>query len=195
MNSGLACVLFPLISCVSSPFNDDLGTPPTRRPHSWKKNCRQQLLAFLRTYNAFRSCKLLSSVTAPGCREFGCKAFEECCSLQSVYTLMELPTSLATPPSLGITSFEAASTLLNLPCERVPSELPSQSTASDLALGCLSSAGTTTLTLTQGFAVIGAHACDNCHLLKKVDLSTTQIEEIQEFTFVHCTSLKKFVSR
>ena len=70
--------------------------------------------------NAFRNCKLLNSVTAPGCREFGCKAFEECCSLQSVYTLMELPTSLAAPPSLGITSLEAASTLPNLPCTRVP---------------------------------------------------------------------------
>ena len=46
-----------------------------------------------------------------------------------------------------------------------------------------------TLALPQSFKVIGAHACDNCHLLKKVDLSNTQIEEIQEFTFVHCTSL------
>ena len=46
------------------------------------------------------------------------------------------------------------------------------------------------LTLPQGFKVIGAHACD-CHLLKNVDLSNTQIEEIQEFTFVHCTSLKE----
>ena len=36
-----------------------------------------------------------------------------------------------------------------------------------------------------------AHACDSCHLLKNVDLSNTQIEEIQEFTFVHCTSLKE----
>ena len=72
-----------------------------------------------------------------------------------------------------------------------PSELPSQTTASDLALGCLSSTGITALTLTQDFAVIGAHACDNCHLLKKVDLSNTQIEETQEFTFVHCTSLKE----
>ena len=26
-------------SCVSFPFNDDLGTPPTRRLHSWKKKC------------------------------------------------------------------------------------------------------------------------------------------------------------
>ena len=36
--------------------------------------------------NAFRSCKLLNSVTAPGCREFSYKAFDECCSLQWVYT-------------------------------------------------------------------------------------------------------------
>ena len=36
--------------------------------------------------NAFRVCKLLNSVTAPGCREFGYKAFDECCSLQWVYT-------------------------------------------------------------------------------------------------------------
>ena len=35
--------------------------------------------------NAFRYCKLLNSVSAPGCREFGCKAFAECCSLQWVY--------------------------------------------------------------------------------------------------------------
>ena len=34
-----------------------------------------------------------------------------------------------------------------------------------------------------------AHACDNCKLLKQVDISNTNIEEIQEFTFVHCTSL------
>ena len=38
---------------------------------------------------------------------------------------------------------------------------------------------------------MGAHACDNCHLLKKVDISNTKIEEIQEFTFVHCTSLSE----
>ena len=36
--------------------------------------------------------------------------------------LKELPTSLAVPPSLGITFFEAVSTLLNLPCERFRSQ-------------------------------------------------------------------------
>ena len=33
---GVACVLFPSSCCVSFPFNDDLGTPPTWRPHSRK---------------------------------------------------------------------------------------------------------------------------------------------------------------
>ena len=35
--------------------------------------------------NAFRDCKLLNIVLAPGCRDFGYKAFAECCSLQWVY--------------------------------------------------------------------------------------------------------------
>ena len=34
---GVACVLLPLIMLCFLSFNDDLGTPPTRRPHSWKK--------------------------------------------------------------------------------------------------------------------------------------------------------------
>ena len=34
--------------------------------------------------NVFRDCKLLNSVLAPGCRDFGYKAFAECCSLQWV---------------------------------------------------------------------------------------------------------------
>ena len=54
----------------------------------------------------------------------------------------ELPTSSAAPPSLGIASFEAVSTLLNLPCERFPPQASCRrkTTASDLALDCLSSA-------------------------------------------------------
>ena len=34
---GFACVLSPIIMLCSFPFNDDLGTPPTWRPYSWKK--------------------------------------------------------------------------------------------------------------------------------------------------------------
>ena len=39
--------------------------------------------------------------------------------------------------------------------------------------------------------MLGAHACDNCKLLKQVDISNSSIEEIKEFTFVHCSSLRE----
>ena len=34
---GLLVFFSPSSCCVSFPFIDDLGTPPTRRPYSWKK--------------------------------------------------------------------------------------------------------------------------------------------------------------
>ena len=68
-------------------------------------------------------------------------------------------------------------------------EPQTQTEAKEPPPGCLSSTGITTLELTRDFQVLGAHACDNCKLLKLVDISNTNIEEIQEFTFVHCTSL------
>ena len=61
----------------------------------------------------------------------------------------------------------------------------------ELAPGCLSSTGIYTLALPKHFAAIGAHACDSCRLLKSVDLCNTMIEEIPEFTFGHCTSLRE----
>ena len=57
---------------------------------AWQ-NCRQLRIVKLPTTvvgisdNVFRNCKLLNSVSAPGCRQFGCKAFAECCSLQWIY--------------------------------------------------------------------------------------------------------------
>ena len=53
-------------------------------PEAWH-SCRQLRIVKLPSTvvsicdNAFRSCKLLNGVTAPGCREFGYKAFDECC--------------------------------------------------------------------------------------------------------------------
>ena len=77
------------------------------------------------------------------------------------------------------------------------SELPSpresvlQARVSELTPGCLSSTGITALALPMHFATLGAHACDSCRLLKNIDLCNTQVEEIPEFAFVHCTSLKE----
>ena len=95
-------------------------------------------------------------------------------------------------PSLGNTSSKG----VNL-AEFTLSELPSprgsalQARTSELAPGRLSSAGITALALIKHFVAIGAHACDSCRLLKSVDLCNTNVEEIPEFTFVHCTSLRE----
>ena len=81
---------------------------------AWQ-NCRQLRIVKLPATvvgisdNAFRYCKLLSSVSAPGCREFGHKAFAECCSLQWVYALDGVANWFSSETS-GITSFKDAST-------------------------------------------------------------------------------------
>ena len=98
----------------------------------------------------------------------------------------------ATKPSSGITSFKGASTLLSFTLSELPSPRGStlQAGTSELAPGCLSSTGITTCSR-EVFTAIGAHACDSCRLLKSVDLCNTNVEEIPEFTFVHCTSLRE----
>ena len=58
--------------------------------------------------NTFRGCQLLNSVTAPGCVEFGYKAFAECSSGSML--LKEWRINSVVPPSLGTISFEIAST-------------------------------------------------------------------------------------
>ena len=79
-------------------------------------------------------------------------------------------------------------TLSELPS---PRELVLQARVSESTPGCLSSTGITALALPMHFVTIGAHACDSCRLLKSVDLCNTNVEEISEFAFVHCTSLRE----
>ena len=104
--------------------------------------------------------------------------------------LRELPINFVVPPNLDYLFRDCIHLADFILREAVPSHvLPERTNARELAQGCLSSTGISALHLTQDFHVMGARACDNCHLLKKVDVSSTKIEEIQEFTFVHCTSL------
>ena len=168
-------------------------------PEAWH-SCRQLRIVKLPptvvsiSDNAFRSCKLLNSVTAPGCREFGYKAFDECCSLQWVYTTEDIANRFSSCTKFGHYLFRGCINLAEFTLYESPSPdelLPP--TARELALGCLSSTGIATLALPQSFKVIGAHACDNCLLLKKVDLSNTQIEESLPLFTVRASL--KFVSR
>ena len=87
---------------------------------AWQ-NCRQLRIVKLPATvvgisdNVFRDCKLLNSVLAPGCREFGYKAFAECCSLQWVYASEEVANRFNSEANLDNTSFKGVLTLLSLP--------------------------------------------------------------------------------
>ena len=165
---------------------------------AWQ-NCRQLRIVKLPATvvsisdNAFRDCKQLNSVSAPGCRDFGYKAFAECCSLQWVYASEGVANKFSNEAKFGQYLFQGCINLAEVTLCEIPSPRGStlQARTSELAPGCLSSTGITALALTKHFTAIGAHACDSCRLLKSVDLCNTTVEEIPEFTFVHCTSLRE----
>ena len=283
---------------------------------AWQ-NCRQLRIVKLPATvvgiaNAFRDCKLLNSVLAPGCRDFGYKAFAECCSLQWVYASEGVANMFTSEAKFGQYLFQGCINLAKFTLSELPSPRGStlQARTSELAPGCLSSTGITALALKKHFVAIGAHAgsprqcrgrlaprrllrgicfgwdgnednriltagggcgrwrwwrcravrisggspgiiihqlfclgghsnssmfswrsahgepfstvnglkaqcascflclwitmtaclcsllavnglCDSCRLLKSVDLSNANVEEIPEFTFVHCTSLRE----
>ena len=141
--------------------------------------------------NTVQGCQLLNCVTAPGCVEFGYKAFADCCSLQWVHANGGGVNEFGSATKFGHYLFRDCINIATfvLQEDNLQREPQTQAEAKELPPGCLSSTGITTLELTWDFQMLGAHACDNCKLLKHVDISNTNIEEIQEFTFVHCTSL------
>ena len=141
----------------------------------------------------FRGCQLLNSITAPGCVEFGYKAFADCCSLQWVHANGGGVNQFGSATKFGHYLFRDCVNLATfvLQDDSRQREPQTPAEAKELPPGCLSSTGITTLELTRDFQVLGAHACDNCKLLKHVDISNSSIEEIQEFTFVHCASLRE----
>ena len=93
---------------------------------AWQ-NCRQLRIVKLPATvvgisdNAFRDCKLLNSVLAPGCRDFGYKAFAECCSLQWVYASEGVANMFSNEAKFGQYLFQGC---INL-AEFTLSELPS----------------------------------------------------------------------
>ena len=143
--------------------------------------------------NVFRDCKLLNSVAAPGCLDFGYKAFAECCSLQWVYASEGIANVFNSEAKLGQYLFQGCINLAEITLSELPSSRESvlQARVSEPTPGCLSSTGITALALPMHFVTVGAHACNSCRLLQNTDLCNTQVEEIPEFAFVHCTSLKE----
>ena len=94
---------------------------------------------------------------------------------------------------LGQYLFQGCINLAEVTLSEFPSPRESvlQARVRELTPGCFSSTGITALALPMHFVTLGAHACDGCRLLKSIDLCNTQVEEIPEFAFVHCTSLRE----
>ena len=161
---------------------------------AWQ-NCRQLRMVKLPATvvgisdNVFRDCKLLNSVLAPGCRDFGYKAFAECCSLQWMYASEGVANMFNSEAKFGQYLFQGCINLAEFTLSEFPSPRGSalQARTGELTPGCLSSTGITALALTKHFVDIGAHACDSCRLLKSVDLCNTNVEEIPNSPL--CTAL------
>ena len=124
--------------------------------------------------NTFRSCHLLNNVTAPGCVDFGYKAFAECSSLQWVHASEGVANQFCSSTKFGNYLFRDCINLATFVLQETNHQQEPQARieARELSQGCLSSTGIVTLELTRDFQVLGAHACDTCKLLKKVELST-----------------------
>ena len=141
--------------------------------------------------NAFRDYKLLNSVLAPGCRDFGYKAFSECCSLQRMYASGGAVNVFNGETNFGQYLFEGCINLAEVTVSEFPSSrselngLTLQDRTREPAPGCLSSTGIHTLALPKHFVA-------SYRLLKSVDLCNTMIEEIPQFTFGHCTGLRDY---
>ena len=101
--------------------------------------CRGATLA---TRSTFQDCKLLNSVLAPGCRDFGYKAFSECCSLQRVSASGGAVNVFSGETNFGQHLFQGCINLAEVTVSEVPSPrselngLTQQDRTRELAPGC-----------------------------------------------------------
>ena len=121
---------------------------------------------------AFSRCYALRTVLAPGCKQFGAHAFEECCSLIQIGTHNDATNQLAPQAELMPRAFEKCTALRHLDLEKSAYN-PARLTRV-LPECCFLEAGLTTLTLPPDFTWIGPAACERCLQLQLVDLSHTQ---------------------
>ena len=151
------------------------------------QNCRQLRIVKLPATvvgisdNVFRDCKLLNSVAAPGCPDFGYEAFAECCSLQWVYASEGIANVFNSEAKLGQYLFQGCINLAKVTLSELPSPRESvlQARVSESPPGCLSSTGITALALPMHFGTLGAHACDSCRLLENIDLATSRLRKFR----------------
>ena len=136
----------------------------------------------------FCRCYALRSVLAPGCKQFGAQAFEECGSLIQIGIRNDATNQLAPQAELMPRAFEKCTALRHLDLEK--SEYNPARLTRVLPECCFLEAGLTSLTLPPDFTWIGPAACERCLQLQLVDLSRTDVTDIMGSAFAHCKHLQ-----
>ena len=138
---------------------------------------------------AFSRCQVLRVVVAPGCKYFGTKVFEECCSLTQVGAAHCPSNKLAPQAQLRPRAFQACTALrnINLGTSESATTYPNRC----LPDCCFQESGIVELALPTSFNRIGFAACVSCQQLQIVDLSQTDVLEILGSTFAYCSQLQQ----
>ena len=137
----------------------------------------------------FCKCGLLREVVAPGCRHFGVKAFEACCSLTQLGATHHPGNQLAPQAQFRPRAFQKCTALCHLNMEQT--EYDSANPNRYLPACCFLEAGIVSLSLPPDFNWVGPAACARCQQLQIVDLSRADIIEILGSTFAHCSQLRQ----
>ena len=161
---------------------------------AWR-SCRQLQVVHLPEtvvsllHGAFSRCQVLRVVTAPGCKHFGTKVFEECCSPTQIGVTQCPGNILAPQAQLRPRVFQGCTALrhLNLGKSGCSPAYPNRS----LPDCCFLEAGIVALFLPPDFNRIGSAACVSCQQLQTVDLSQTCVIEILGSTFAYCSQLQQ----
>ena len=137
---------------------------------------------------AFRCCYNLHTFVAPGCRDFGCWAFEQCYALAWVGDPNSSSNQLAPQARLNVRAFEQCRTLRTIDLERA--EYDPRDPHRVIPEGCFLGAGIERIDLPADFSWVGPTAFERCDRLQKVDISRTSIQEIVGGTFAQCPYLQ-----
>ena len=138
-------------------------------------------------HGAFRRCYVLHAGTAPGCRQFGIKVFEACCSLTQIGATQHSHDPLAPQAQFRPRAFEKCTALRHLNMEKAEYDPANPNRC--LPDCCFLEAGIVSLFLPPDFNWVGPAACSRCQQLQIVDLSRKGIIEILGSTCAHCSQL------
>ena len=157
---------------------------------AWRNCQRLQIVHLSSTViclqnRVFRRCYALRTVLAPGCKQFGIKVFEECCSLLRIGTNRETTNQLAPQAQLMPRAFEKCTALRRLNLGQT--EYDPANLTRCLPECCFLEAGIGS----PDFTWIGPAACERCLQLQRVDLSRTEVTEIMGSAFAHCKHLQR----